>query len=297
MRKVLIIGGNGFLGSQLARVFASDSAVSVTIRSSSDTTRLAHLRESLSFFDLHQTSLTEIIKQQCFDIIVNAAVSYGRGELPASSVVQCNLSLPVEALEAGSRYGCACFINSDSFFSRIPDPYPYLPEYRLAKKQLQSWLAFFSNRIPIANVQIEHMYGEYDSTDKFLPGMVQKIVANTSSIDLTSGLQERDFVHVSDVALAFKCIADRTTPTTGISTFQVGTGESHSIKDTLLLVKKLAGSSTDLRFGALPYRESECMYSAACIDELIQVGWSPQVFWDRGMENLVTFYKEQRADA
>ncbi|NBW41369.1 NAD-dependent epimerase/dehydratase family protein [bacterium] len=297
-RKILIIGGTGFLGSHLIREFLPDCEVFTTLRASSNTFRIKDILDSVKLIRLDEQSISLAVEQNQFDVIINAAVQYQQKEGAAlADLIEANILLPIKALEAGARSGCHCFINSDSFFSRIPDPYPYLVEYRLSKKQLFSWLELYASRMYIANMQIEHMYGPSDSQQKFLPMMAKRIASNTPTIELTPGLQSRDFIHVHDVARAFRYVALQSKlPRFGLHTFQVGTGVAHSIKETLTLAAQTVGSSSALEFGKLEYRENECMESIADIGPLNNLGWSATIPWEHGIKRIVLNYKNEATD-
>jgi nucleoside-diphosphate-sugar epimerase len=127
--------------------------------------------------------------------------------------------------------------------------------------------------------------------------MAQQIASETPTIELTPGLQKRDFIHVQDVARAFHHIAFQPhLPKFGLENFQVGTGVSHTIKETLTLAARTVKSSSVLKFGKLKYRDNECMESRAAIGPLKARGWSATIPWESGIKDLVLSFKNRISD-
>jgi len=73
--------------------------------------------------------------------------------------------------------------------------YSYLLNYALSKKSLLLWLKYFSKRLKIVNMVLEHIFGENDNKEKFVYQMLDKIAfKQIDAIDLTYGHQKRDFI-------------------------------------------------------------------------------------------------------
>ena len=54
------------------------------------------------------------------------------------------------------------------------------------------------------------------------------------------------------------------------------TGNPISIKELMLLLKDMIGSSSELNFGAIPYRNNELMISKSDNTDLLKLGWEPK---------------------
>jgi nucleoside-diphosphate-sugar epimerase len=131
------------------------------------------------------------------------------------------------------------------------------------------------------------MYGPGESTTKFLGAMVAKLKAHEPNIDLTAGEQQRDFIHVSDVAAAVATVLRAPTLPTTFQHYEVGTGTTHTIRAVVERLKLLTQSTSQLNFGALPYREHELMVSCAHLAPLQALGWKPQYELEAGLKTLV----------
>jgi nucleoside-diphosphate-sugar epimerase len=67
----------------------------------------------------------------------------------------------------------------------------------------------------------------------------------------------------------------------------LGTGQAVRIRDFVKLAHRLSQSRTELKFGALPYREGEIMESAADIGALERLGWRPAFTLEQGLLNTI----------
>ena len=108
-------------------------------------------------------------------------------------------------------------------------------------------------------------------------------------IELTAGQQRRDFIFIDDIVQAFGAIVDFSfKQTNGLFSFEVGSGQVISIFDFAMKVKELAGNkTTDLAFGALPYRANEVMESRVDLTNLTKLGWRPVVALGDGLKLTV----------
>jgi nucleoside-diphosphate-sugar epimerase len=148
--------------------------------------------------------------------------------------------------------------------------------YALTKTQFREWLYLRRNEIKIINMQLEHFYGPGCNSSNFITVMIERLKNNEPLIDLTKGEQQRDFVYYEDIVSAFEFVINKNETIATGSTFQVGSGETISIKELMLFLKEQIGSSSQLNFGAIPYRENELMVSETNIEPLRGLGWKPE---------------------
>jgi nucleoside-diphosphate-sugar epimerase len=137
------------------------------------------------------------------------------------------------------------------------------------------------------NMQLEHFYGPGCSTSNFITAMLERLKNNESTIDLTEGEQQRDFIYYEDIISAFEVVVNKNETITSGSTFQVGSGETLSIKELMLFLKEQTGSGSRLNFGAIPYRENELMVSETDIQALRNLGWKPEYMIKEGLVKMI----------
>jgi nucleoside-diphosphate-sugar epimerase len=121
--------------------------------------------------------------------------------------------------------------------------------------------------------------------DRFVSAyaMIECLKNNEPVIDLTPGEQQRDFVYYEDIISAFEIVIDKNDTVTTGSTFRVGSGETISIKELMLFLKKYMGANSRLNFGAIPYQANELMLSETNLEPLKSLGWKPEYTIKEGL--------------
>ncbi len=292
MGTILLTGASGFLGSSLlARLSENNYNVIALKRSASDDKRIKRFTGKVEFYDTDKITLEEIFKENKIEIIIHTATCYGRNNETPDEVVNSNVVFPLKLLELGIQHNVRLFINSDTFTK--PD-YGRLKYYSLTKRHFNEWLQNFKDKITVYNMIIHHMYGGNDNSNKFIPFVIKSMLNNSQNIDLTDGEQKRDFIYVDDVCDAFIKVIEKHDNKFGYNQFEVGTGISTSIKDAVLLIKKISGNENILlNFGALPYTENEEMNVTAKTDDILKkLKWKFKTSIDEGFIKTVNWYKQ-----
>lgn len=293
----MLTGATGFLGSAiLRRLLASGRSVVAVVRHTSRSDRISDLLSDTNFIRVENTpdNLNSAFERHRIGTIIHTATEYGRGDGSVASILDSNLVLPIRLAELGVKHGVRSFINTDSYFNKPGGSYSNLLNYSLSKRTLLIWLEKFSPNISIANVILEHLYGPYDSRTKFVENTLRSIaIEGKAYLDMTYGHQKRDFIFITDVVEAFMRILEHMEQHTfPFKVFEVGLGKSMPIRDFVLTVARISGSSTKLNFGAIEYRDDEMMNSRADIRALLDLGWKPTVEPEEGISKIVRIYRD-----
>ena len=104
-------------------------------------------------------------------------------------------------------------------------------------------------------------------------------------IRLTHGEQKRDFIYVDDVLDAIELIANHKELPNYLDV-PLGSGEAPSIKELISYLKRIAGSSSELLWGAIPLRPNE---PSICADLSIYhlLGGKITYDWKSGMRHML----------
>ena len=291
-KKILLTGATGFLGSHLLESFVSQGLdVAVLKRSTSDLWRITHLLEKVIVYDTDKIKLKVIFEEFKPEIIVHTACSYGRKNESIIDIIYSNLIFGLELLEASTKTKVKTFINADSLLPRN------INDYSLSKAQFTDWLYMKSTQIQVVNFKIEHMYGVKDDNKKFIPWLIDKMINEDETINLTSGIQKRDFIYISDIVNAFNLVIDKSKTLPSWNEFDLGTNTFTEVKQFVLSIARLLEIKYNkpiiqrLNFGSIPYREDEIMTPKLNNTKLISLGWDYKIEIKEGLEKIIKEYK------
>ncbi|MSU34038.1 MAG: NAD-dependent epimerase/dehydratase family protein [Pedosphaera sp.] len=120
--------------------------------------------------------------------------------------------------------------------------------------------------------------------------IVDHLLNKETSIQLTEGLQKRDFIYIDDVVDAFDRILNSSVQREpGYFSFEVGSGKTISIREIVEMITTMVpGSLTVLKWGALPYRANEVMNSSVDFKPLFALGWRPKISLEDGLARMIS---------
>ena len=289
MKTILITGANGFLGSYLTNKFVESFKIVALETEKSNLSNINKIKDKLKLYIYEKVNLIKFFEENKIDIIIHTATCYGHNNELISNLYNTNVLFPIRLIELAIKNKVKTFINTDSFFNTGELSYNYLGNYTLSKKQLVEWLKLLSNKIQIISLKLFHMYGPLDSEKKFVIQILRKLRDNISEIKMTKGEQKRDFIYISDVVNAYETIIKNLwNIDNGFSTYEIGTGNSISIKEFVITMKNIIGSNSKLNFGAIDYRVNEFMNSKADIEKISKLGWAPEISLNEGLTKLIS---------
>lgn len=288
--KILITGATGYLGSCLTERLLQDGYDVIALkRGKSSITRLKPLVDKLCLIDIDNLDYDCMFKEfGDINTIIHTATCYGRTGESVTDIFTSNTYFPLRLIDAGNRAGVSFFINTDTILDK------YLNLYSLSKNQLLQWGKFFSmhSNMRFVNLKLEHFYGPNDDKSKFTSHVIDGCINNIDEIKLTSGEQRRDFIYIDDVVSAYSILLKSLNNINeNFSEYEVGSGQSISIKEFVEIIHRLSESSTKLKFGAIPYREGEVMNSVADISGLKKLAWNCKYDLETGLNKTISIEK------
>lgn len=284
---ILIAGATGFLGSYLIKFFCDKGDTVIGLkRSGSNLERIQAYVNVLHLYDSDRIDLSEIFSRHKIDVVINTITDYGRNDSTISSVVATNLAFSVSLLEETLRANVKVFVNTDTLLDRD------INAYALSKAQFVEWMKHLScGQTKMINIKIEHMYGPKDDKKKFIEWLLNQLKANVKRIELTSGVQKRDFIYIDDVVSAYDAILNARDHCSHYEEFEIGSGKPIAVKEVVIMLftqfQKLKKVETSLNFGAIPYRKNEKMKMQANIQKIEALGWKPRIGLEEGIQRIL----------
>ena len=288
---IFITGGTGFLGSNLVNELSKNNHCKLFLLSR-DTSNFDRINKKnlkkIIIFKIENTTLDKIFKKYKFDSIIHCATNYGLEKKNISEIIQPNLILPMQLLDLAKNYNIKAFLNTDTVLNKN------ISNYSLSKNHFSEWLKLFSDDFYCTNIKIEHFFGPKDDDTKFVISMIKSFLNQSKDIKLTKGNQKRDFIYIDDVVLAMKKILFHALKQKkGFEVFEVGSGRNISIKNIVILLKKLCNNkTTKLEFGKIPMRKNELLHVNLNLKKLFNLGWKPKHNLEMSLKKTIKYYSQ-----
>lgn len=300
--KILLTGATGFLGSKiLKRLVQQEEQVVVLKRSTSDIRRIEEFSNQCILYNIDKVSLESVFEKERPEVIIHCAAAYGRSGKEAVQVAETNLVFGIRLLSLAEQYQCEYFMNTGTFaFKQIEpdgkiDKPVYMADYTLSKYQFIRWGEAFAARgsLCFITMDLEHIFGEDDDEGKFILMLEQKCTSGERSVELSDGMQLRDYIYTDNVVDAYMCVLHHLNELSGFQRFQVGMGEPVTLKDFVIMMKEVSGSSINLEFGKRARNANEPECSVADISGLRKLGWQPKLSRKDGIREMLRRDREK----
>lgn len=316
MDSVLVTGGAGFIGSNIAEALL-ERGHRVTVLddlSSGSLDNIEHLLQSRNFTFVRGSIFDSGLLRSVMKIYQITAISHQaaiasvtKSILDPVKTVETNITGTTNIFDIAAEKGCkrVVFASSCAVYGDSPE----LPKredmklnpqspYAVTKAAKEMLAKTFSdtNDIEIVGLRYFNVYGRRQSPHSdyaaVIPTFVTRALRNEPLPVEGTGLQTRDFVYIDDVvqanlqALAAENVAGRC--------FNIANGASISILDLAKCIIHAAGSTSPVihkppRQGDI--KESRADISAARLD----LGFDPQYDIVRGLDHTVSWFRKKYA--
>jgi nucleoside-diphosphate-sugar epimerase len=299
--KVLIVGGTGFIGRNLAEKCVENSrhVACLGLKNNIDRTVLSEKIDFLHADIGNKSHLKSVLNNRHFNYVFNLGgyidhTPYFKGgrELIESHLV--GLMNLIDCLDMNS---LKCFVqagSSDEYGNAISPQKETLREmpispYSFAKAAASHFIQMLSVREGFPGVVLRFflVYGPGQDSKRFIPQIIKACLKN-ESFKTSEGKQLRDFCYVQDVVDALLKAA--LSPSARGNIINIASGNPVRIKDVVEKVMTLTGGGRPL-WGSYPYREGENMELYADIGLAKSLlGWEPRMGFDDGLKKTIDYY-------
>ena len=303
IKKVLIFGGNGLVGSSSSRIFSESGNYEV----------FSSTRKDTDLFNLKDTQKT--ISDFNPDIIINCAAKVGgilaNNNLRTEFILE-NLKININIFEACINNPNIKIINLGSsciYPLNAPNPIkessfmegkleetnsPYAMAKLSAIEMGRSLNKQYGHKV--INLMPTNLYGPNDNFDgnssHVIPGMISRMYNAKLESDKVfcvwgDGTPLREFLYVDDLSNAIKFVIENDI---NEDLLNIGFGEEISIKELALKIKKIVNFVGDIEFDTTkPNGNPRKLLDTSLIRNY---GWRPEFSLDKGLKLSFNWFKQ-----
>jgi dTDP-glucose 4,6-dehydratase len=309
---IFVTGGAGFIGSQFIRswmkrhpeerVINFDKLTYAgnleNLREESQRANYEMIRGDVAEFD----DVEQALPQDCDAVVHFAAESHvDRSILSAAEFIRTNVLGTQVLLDVARRKRARRFLHistdevggsmePDEFFhegSPLKPSSPYAASKAGAEHLVTAAVHTFG--VDAIITRTSNNYGAYQFPEKLLPLAISNALEHKPIPVYGDGLQVRDWIHVEDNVNALVAVLERGRPG---ETYHIGGGNPLTNIDVLRHLLRVLDRPESLLTSVTDRLGHDRRYAVDCSKIQRELGWSPQVQFDEGLEQTVKWYRE-----
>jgi len=309
MKKLLVTGGAGFIGSEFVRQGVQRGygiAVVDKLSYAGDLERLREVKGEIAFYKIDITdseSVGKVFEAEKPDTVVHwAAESHvDRSIADATPFLDTNIKGTQVLLDISKKYGIKKFINisTDEVYGDLKEDGQFFETTTLnpsspysVSKASADMLGRAYHRtygLPVITVRPSNNYGPWQYPEKLIPVVILNAVNNKKVPVYAKGENVREWLFVSDCADAVFKILDK--GGTG-EIYNIGSGEEKRNIDVVTTILKILGKSDELIEFVKDRLGHDFRYSLNSNKIKEQIGWKSKVLFSEGIEKTVKWYMD-----
>jgi nucleoside-diphosphate-sugar epimerase len=299
---VLVTGATGFIGGHLVdRLIADRAVITVLVRPGSSLP--AHWRDKVRpviCADWSMQGLRAVLPGFACDAVFHLA-AYGvlPGARSVDDMIRVNVELPATFVSLCKDWHARLVI-SGTFSEYLK---PATNELRTELSPLEPYKLYGSSKaagglvasaaardmgVGLRILRLFKVYGAGEASHRLLPELVQGLNLRRR-VAVSAGTQILDFVYIDDVIEALLRADDHIRDCGAVSTWNVATGQGHSVRRFAELVAAALNADSDLLgFGDIAMRKDDEAWLVG--DPRLmqsQLGWHPRIDLETGVKAAV----------
>jgi UDP-glucose 4-epimerase len=297
-KRVLVTGGAGFIGSNLANHLADDNDVVALDDGFLGTPE--NLDDDVTYVE---QSVLDADLPTDVDVLVHLAALSSRQMLADEPRrgARVNVEGFVNTVEQVRAAGCdtVVYASTSSVYDNDPpgvedDDVAANTDYDASMLSRERYGERYADDVAAAGLRFFSVYqgyggaeghkGQYANT---VSQWAEKMARGERPVLWGDGSQTRDYVHVSDVVRAIEAVADERL--SGV--YNVGTGESVSFNETVDLLNDALGTDIDPEYEPVPLDHYNFAQRADASKLRAATGWEPRVDFAEGVRQVCSPYR------
>jgi UDP-glucose 4-epimerase len=300
--KILVTGGNGYVGRELCRQLYDSHRVLVVDQLRYGANRFCE--DDLAKLDFVQADVTDaramgVIREFAPDVVIHlAAIHYiPECETNPALAVSTNVAGTVAMLQAcppgcrfvfassGAVYAPAASPHSETEAATVPTDI-----YGLSKLQGEHYVRYLARDRGFSSVIVRlfNVVGPGETNPHLLPEIIAQLKAGKQSIRLGNLWPKRDYIHVRDAARGFAAAALEGTVVNGDAVaVNLGTSNSYSVAEVVDRLRRISGCQFELLEDSSRVRAVDRPVLTADVGRIRRMfGWSARLSIDDALADL-----------
>ncbi len=259
MKKILITGGCGFIGSHLVEFFLRKKQKVVVFDKKGKRfeknwlKNFNHKNLKIILDDIRDTKILNNEIKKCDQVIhLAAAISIPHSYKFPSEHVSINILGTFNILELCRKYNKSCIITSTSetygsgnYFPMdenhpLKAQSPYAATKISADQLAMSYFNSFGLKVKI--IRPFNCFGPRQSTRAVIPTMIIQLINNSKYIKIGNTATYRDYTYVDDLCKAYWLLSKSKIGYGKI--FNIGSNKTHKVRDILFFLKKISNAKS-----------------------------------------------------
>ena len=303
--KVLVIGGAGYIGSHVVKELLA-CGHKVTVFDNLSSGKLCNLFKDASFIagDTRHLSDVDQAFSQKFDALIYLAAFKAVGEsmlYPEKYSIN-NISATMNILNSCTKHNCKYVVFSSSAavygtpqYLPMDEKHPTNPDsyYGFTKLKIEEFLSWYDSLKGIKAASLRYfnaagyavdgsILGLETNPQNLLPVIMEVAIGKRSHLNIfggdwptKDGTCIRDYVHVSDLAIAHVRALEYLEKKNESITLNLGTEEGHSVLEMLEKAREITGKKILSNIVARREGDPPSSYASSELAKAT-IGWAPQ---------------------
>lgn len=303
MKKVIVTGANGFVGTALCKAL-SDSGVSVIAVIRNENENIETIKNipnlNIVYCDLADFyRLDEFVLDRNIDVLYHLAWVGSAGSLRGDYTIQVNnVRYTCETIEACVKMNIHRFVFASSIMEyeivaqMETDGIPGINTlYSSAKISADYMARTLAGKFGVDYIRavISNIYGPGESSPRLINTSIRKMLAG-EHCSFSAGEQLYDFIYIDDAAKSFVEIGRK-----GISnrTYYIGSLNPRPLREFLMILRDQVNPNIKIGLGDIEFNGVSLSYKEFNVFAVKDdTGFEPKVSFEEGIQKTIQWIKE-----